>query len=296
MLIEHTLFGDINKVEKAMERLRMFEPEEGYHLAFSGVKDSLCIYYLALDSGVKFTPYYNHTTVDPPELIHFIREYFPDIIVKYPKETMWQLIVRHKTPPTRLMRYCCADLKENNTMDEKVSITGVRWAESVRRRKKRGIIELNAYSSRHIVLHNDNEEARMMFETCAVKGRHIVNPIIDWSNEDVWEYISLRQIPYCSLYDCGFKRLGCIGCPFSGFKQMKWELERYPKYKQAYVRTFDRMIQARVDAGLHPVWKDGKEVLSWWVGDKRMESENQLVLQEILENDRESIWVSLNKS
>lgn len=282
MLIEHTLFGEINKVERSIERLRAFEPEGGYFLAFSGGKDSLCIYHLAQEAGVKFTPYYNHTTVDPPELIYFIREKFPNVVMRYPEKTMWQLIVQHKVPPTRLMRYCCADLKERQTINEQVSITGVRWAESNRRKKQRGMLELNAYSKKHVVLHNDNEDNRRLFETCSVAGRHIINPIIDWSDGDVWEYIRLRQIPYCKLYDCGFKRLGCIGCPLSGSRQMKWELERYPKYKEAYIRAFDRMVAARKESGLYQTWKNGEEVMAWWIGDKKLMPENQLVLLEFM--------------
>lgn len=239
----------------------------------------MCIYQLALEADVKFTPYYNHTTVDPPELIYFIREKFPNVIFNYPKETMWQLIVRHKIPPTRLIRYCCADLKESTLMGH-VSITGVRWAESVRRKKQRGMLELNAYSKKHIVLHNDNEETRRMFESCAMLSRHIVNPIIDWGDDDIWEYIRLRRLPYCKLYDCGFKRLGCISCPMSGGKKMKWELERYPKYRDAYIRAFDRMIQNRIVSGMHPGWKDGRDVMDWWVGDKKtIAPDNQIMLE-----------------
>ena len=35
MLIENTLFGKVNKVSKSIQRLKSFEPPEGYWLAFS---------------------------------------------------------------------------------------------------------------------------------------------------------------------------------------------------------------------------------------------------------------------
>ena len=270
MLLEHTLFGVVDKVAMAVERIKTFEPEGGYHLAFSGGKDSVCVYYLAKEAGVRFQARYNHTTVDPPELVYFIREQFPDVQTVYPKESMWELIVRHKIPPTRRIRYCCADLKERRTGEETVSLTGVRWAESHKRRTGRGLLELNVYQKNRIVMLNDNEENRRMFETCSVKGRHVVNPIVDWADAEVWEYIKTRNLPYCKLYDCGFKRLGCISCPLSGGRHMRWELERYPKYRQAYLRAFDRMLAVRRSAGLHPCWRDSAEVMAWWLGEKTM--------------------------
>lgn len=76
-----------------------------------------------------------------------------------------------------------------------------------------------------------------MVRICPTKGKHIINPIIDWEEDDVWEFIKAYNVPYCTLYDKGYKRLGCIGCPMSTNK--KNELEAYPKYKQAYIRAFD---------------------------------------------------------
>ena len=112
MLITRHLFGVTDKVKNAIELLRTFEPPEGYYLAFSGGKDSVAIKALADMAGVKYDAHYNLTTVDPPELVNFIRKSYPDVITDMPKETMWQLIVDERVPPTRLMRYCCRALKE----------------------------------------------------------------------------------------------------------------------------------------------------------------------------------------
>jgi len=220
---------------------------------------------------VKFTAYYNLTTVDPPELVYFIREKFPHVIFNYPKETMWQLIVRHKTPPTRRIRYCCSELKEHGGMGHTV-ITGVRWAESNRRKKQRGIVELNSYSKEAVILNNDNTDTRRLFETCVIKSKHVINPVIDWTDAEVWEFIRLRNLEYCCLYKRGFSRLGCIGCPMAGGRKMKWEFEQYPKYKAAYIRAFDRMIQNRIETGLNPTWINGQHVFDWWVEDVKIRS------------------------
>ena len=130
---ENDLFdGVINKVDIAIARLKEFEPTEGYYLAFSGGKDSQCIYHLAEMAGVKFDAHFSVTTVDPPELLRFIRDNYPDIEWVKPKKTMWELISKDTMPPTRIVRYCCRALKEIGG-ENRIVITGIRHAESTKR-------------------------------------------------------------------------------------------------------------------------------------------------------------------
>lgn len=288
MLIENTLFGVRDKVKIAIDRLQAFEPPEGYYLAFSGGKDSQCIYHLAKEAGVKFDAHYNLTTADPPELVWFIKKNYPDVSRDRPKETMWQLIPRKLMPPTRLARYCCQELKEGGG-EGRIVVTGVRWAESVRRKQTRGIAEVLGKSKKtNYILLNDNEQERMMFENCTKKGKRIVNPIIDWEDEDVWEYIHTRNIEYCKLYDEGFKRLGCIGCPMAGKDGMLHQFERWPKFKQAYMRAFQRMLDTRKTKGLKGLennWVTPEDVFNWWVysqnrKDKEIEGQIDLLSSE----------------
>jgi len=272
-LQEYTLFGMTEKVRKAIDRIKAFEPPDGYYLAFSGGKDSLCIIHLAKEAGVKFEAHFHLTSVDPPEVISFVRKHYPDVIIDQPPESMWRLIERKKIPPTRRIRYCCSVYKERGGMGRTV-ITGVRWAESARRKNNRALLELNAYSKNVIILHNDNDEARRMIETCQLKGKHILNPIIDFTNDEVWEYLKGNHIPYCCLYDEGFSRIGCIGCPMSGKNGMLREFTRWPKYYNAYLRAFDRMLAARHLSGLKcDMWPDAQAVMDWWIyGRKRDQS------------------------
>ena len=114
------------------------------YVAFSGGKDSVCLYgvcklaaeELGRDLLDMCEFHYHVTTVDPPELIWFIREHFPFVHRDRPKKTMWKLIAtRCNMPPTRLVRYCCYELKEGGG-DGRFCLTGVRRAESVKRSKR----------------------------------------------------------------------------------------------------------------------------------------------------------------
>lgn len=95
-----------------------------------------------------------------------------------------------------------------------------------------------------MVLNLDNAEERRAVEMCYRTRRTLVNPIINWTDDEVWEFLNeIAKVPHCSLYDEGFKRLGCIGCPLAGGKTMKEEFERWPAYKRAYIRAFEKMIE-----------------------------------------------------
>lgn len=120
-----------------------------------------------------------------------------------------------------------------------------------------------------MVLTNDNEDSRRLVEQCYRRHKTTVNPIIDWTDDEVWEFLKSEGIPYCSLYDCGMKRLGCIGCPMAGRKQREAEFQRWPKYKEAYLRAFDRMLEERKRRGkMQGTWRMGttaRDVFNWWM-------------------------------
>jgi phosphoadenosine phosphosulfate reductase len=250
-------------VARAIRRLQEFVPNDGdcYWLAFSGGKDSQCIYHLAKEAGVPFEAHYNVTSADPPELVQFIKKYYPDVKRDLPEYSMWQLIPHERRPFTRLARYCCKSLKERGG-DGRVVVTGVRWAESVSRKKRRAVAEIQE-TGKEIILLNDND-SRKMTEFCPIKGRRLVNPIIDWEDKDVWNFIRSRNLPYCSLYDEGWTRLGCIGCPQGGGKHMRRQFKRWPKYRDNYLRAFEKMLEVRRERGMPTTWQTAEEVMKWW--------------------------------
>lgn len=206
---------------------------------------------------------------------------------------MRELIIKVQHPPTRYMRYCCAKIKEPRGKG-RIVVTGVRWAESLNRRKKRGLVNIDGEKARKIadelgaehrddrygiILNTDNDANRRMVEMCYRTHKTLVNPIIDWTDEDVWQFVQLYNVPYCELYDFGFKRLGCVSCPLGGYASMQRDLEFFPQFKSFYIRTFDEMLDARRKAGkpINRHWTDGESVLRWWIG-KGGESKDELQL------------------
>lgn len=115
------------------------------------------------------------------------------------------------------------------------------------------------------MLNLDNSENRRAVEFCYRTTSTLINPIIDWTDSDVWEFLNHYGCKSNPLYQCGQGRIGCICCPLGGYKSMKRELQLYPKYKENYIRAFDKMIIARKENGLKCVWNTGEEVLHWWV-------------------------------
>ena len=277
----------MDKEKIAIERLKAAsEMSLAYYkqplvVCLSGGKDSAVIQELALRADIPVEFMHNHTTADAPETVYFIRSEFKRLeelgkkcVVNMPNYkgkpvTMWSLIPQKKMPPTRLVRYCCAVLKETSGEGRFIT-TGVRWDESTNRKKNRAIYErLHRDRDKKIMLRNDNDDKRMLFESCRLKGTRVVNPIVDWTSKDVWEFIRDAKVPMNPLYEEGKCRVGCIGCPLATKKAREADFERFPTYKQAYIRAFDKMLEVRRAEGkIDSEWRmgnTGQDVFNWWM-------------------------------
>lgn len=278
---------------KAIQRLKTFEPEtEPYYLCYSGGKDSDVIRILADLAGVKHDIVHNLTTVDAPETVYYVRS-IPNVIIDYPQISMWELIPKKLTPPTRLARYCCEELKERGGQG-RVKVTGVRWAESKNRQESAGTVKIigkpkttqkmadkigaKYQVSRQggLIMNDDNDESRRMVEHCYRTTSTMVNPIVDWTDDDVWEFLRHYGCRSNPLYECGFKRIGCIGCPMAS-KHRYTEFRLYPKYKNNYIKSFDRMLIERKNGDLPTEWQSGEEVFKWWM----QEDPNQITFDDL---------------
>lgn len=297
-------------------------------VTYSGGKDSDVLLQLALEclEPTGFEVLNSHTTVDAPETVYYIRERFKELeekgikaTVQYPHysngkfKSMWSLIVDNEIPPTRLARYCCKELKETSTPNRFIAV-GVREAESTGRRgrevfatrgKKKDESYYYYYSHVKEVFNDDVERRKAdnvdanevgvydcSFIAKAKKNDDLIcNPIYKWTDQEVWRFIEDRGMKHNPLYDKGFLRVGCIGCPLAG-NQVQG-LEMYPKYKQNYINAFERMLKKRRAKGKNCVadkeskrnWTDGESVYRWWIQDDTIPG--QMDIYSFLDNEDE---------
>lgn len=275
---------NIEKEKRAIQYLKTFEPQdEPYYLCYSGGKDSDVIKILAQLAGVKYEAVHNLTTVDAPETVYYVRSQ-KDVRIDKPEQTMWQLIEEKLLPPTRLVRYCCEKQKEHGGKG-RLKVTGVRWAESNGRKDNSGVVsvvkkpktmirqaterelQFEVNKKGGLVLNDDNANTRQFIEQCYRTASFLVNPIVDWLDDEVWDFLRYYGCRSNPLYAEGQNRIGCVGCPMQGFCGMKNDFARWPKYKDNYIRAFDRMIIRRKDRCLPTTWNSGEECFIWWVGD-----------------------------
>lgn len=246
------------------ERIALRMSDKGFYLAFSGGKDSQVLYHLAKEAGVKFEAHYTLTTLDPPELVRFIKSHYPDVIIDRPPLTFLQLCVKKKMLPTMRFRFCCAKLKESNGKGM-VTLTGVRRAESAKRAKRNAVEVIGKAFSGTI----DEFERHEVVEHSCIAGddRLVVSPIIDWSTNAVWTYIRDRGIEYCELYDQGWHRLGCLFCPMASLSSIRRMERRYPKYRAAFIRLIHRLRANGWSSDFAD--KTDEQIFEMWISKKK---------------------------
>lgn len=288
----------MDKEQKAIERIKMASAMSLHHYGkplvctYSGGKDSDVMLELFKRSGIPFEVHNSHTTADAPQTVRHIRKVFGELEMKgIPCEiempthkgeptSMWKLIPQKLMPPTRIARYCCSVLKETGCANRYIA-TGVRWDESVAR-SARGEFEKYGKTKKEsekfdtVMLMNDNTESRRMTELCMQKHKMIVNPIIDWTHSDIWNFIRSEHIEVCELYQCGYTRVGCIGCPLAANRNRWRHFAEFPAYKRLYLHAFGRMLTALKDRGKNPRWKNANEVFAWWMEDDNIPGQMSL--------------------
>lgn len=306
-----------SKIDKSIESLKLAsEMSKKFYkkpliITYSGGKDSDVLLDIARKNlkPDEFEVLNSHTSVDAPETVYHIREVFNDVrkcgtkcTVHIPKDkdgkqiTMWNLIPKEKMPPTRLVRYCCAILKETSTPN-RICAVGVRASESTGRKGRdifatRGATKKDAYyySLEHSKeVFEESKELDPIWDCTLIKQMRenkdiMVNPIYEWTDSDIWEYIRENNIKYNPLYDRGYKRVGCIGCPMTTYKEKNREFTEYPKIKDAYIRSFQRMIDQYDDERKSKcVWESGQDVFDWWIERWKYEVEGQINLDEFID-------------
>ena len=231
----------------------------GYYLAFSAGKDSQALYHIAELAGVKFDAHMNLTSVDPPEVIRFVKQSYPEVDLIKPKKSIYQHAIEKQFLPTMRVRWCCAEYKENAGAG-RVTLLGIRHQESSRRAKRNeveisnrkfsGTLEgLDEYrqelkakrarrKSKKDGVNITNADQEQTLGCISGKESILISPIIHWTEQDVWEFLNkVMEVPHCPLYDEGWHRIGCIGCPMSSAKQKQIENIRYPHVKRNWIKA-----------------------------------------------------------
>jgi phosphoadenosine phosphosulfate reductase len=251
----------IESIQKA-EKLALQYSPDGFHLAFSGGKDSQVIYHLSKMAGVKFKAVMQVTTIDPPELMKFVRRNYPDVIMERPEINFYELIKKKHILPTMKVRYCCQYLKEGAGVG-KVVMTGIRRAESSKRAKRNELELLKHKYSNTLDQFNIDIETKIL--CINGKDKIIYSPIIDWTSGDVWRFIRGNNIKYCELYDKGYHRIGCMFCPMSSVRSKQRDRQNYPGVESQIKKSIQYCIENYnygKDFGF-----DSDDIFNWWISN-----------------------------
>lgn len=161
------------KIAKSIETIRKAEKlakqaGKPLYVAFSGGKDSQVLYHLSKEAGVDFRASWSPTTVDPPEVVRFIKTQYPDVEIIKPKESIYT-VAKRNCLPTQLIRWCCAEFKENKRTDG-VTMTGVRWAESVKRSRRKELELTRHKFSGTFTEYENRDDAKQVIDRCLGGG------------------------------------------------------------------------------------------------------------------------------
>ena len=277
--MKQKILHSIQLLQKAEKIALSYDPDHGYYLAFSGGKDSQCLYHIAQLAGVRFQAHMNLTSVDPPEVIRFVKTQYPDVQLIKPQRSIYQAAIDRQILPTMKVRWCCQEYKENAGAG-KVTLIGIRHQESSRRaqrneveisnRKFSGTLQqLDQYRNKRKASNSQisivNAHGERTLGCISGKETLLISPIIHWTERDVWDFLNALHIPHCILYDQGHTRIGCILCPMSSPLQKQKDIQRWPHVKRNWIKAIKAIrnggvgIQKRIYLVEHPQGLDASQ-------------------------------------
>lgn len=260
------LMHSVELLRKAERIALMYDRKDGYYLAFSGGKDSQALYHVARLAGVRFKGRMSLTSVDPPQVIRFVKKHYPDVELIKPKMSMFDKAVEVGILPNMHVRWCCAEYKESAGAG-RVTLIGVRAAESARRAKRHevevrsrkfsGDLEgFNEWSQAEIEkkmsktgrkINEDEFSVKTDNEVRCISGRDsiLISPIFRWTEADVWYFLNeVMDVPHCELYDMGYSRVGCILCPMASKSYNLKNIKMFPHIKRGWIKAI-KAIRAK---------------------------------------------------
>lgn len=235
------------KIDRTIRFIRSIYDDEPVEVAYSGGKDSDVILELVKMAGINYRAIYKNTTIDPPGTIKHCLDNGVEILRP---ETSFFKLIEKKGFPSRNIRFCCEKLKEYKVLDR--CILGVRREESVKRAKR----------------YSEPEVCRVYSKTDKTKNAWHYYPLLDWTNADVSEFISERNIRCHPLYydESGMfhpeRRLGCMCCPLASRNKRIEQFKMYPNMVKAYIRAESKYLMSHPNS---PALARVRNVYEWFV-------------------------------
>jgi len=240
----------LNKVERAIRLIRSAGADgTTVEVAYSGGKDSDVILALTKMAGIKYRAIYKNTTIDPPGTIRHALDNGAEIL--RPPKSFFELVAENGFP-NQFKRSCCRMLKEYKVLDR--AIYGIRKAESTQREKN----------------YEEPTECRVYGRGKKRVGVEAFYPILDWTDEDVVEFITEYGVKIHPLYyrEDGTidpkRRLGCMCCPLAYYEKRLDYFRRYPGMVKAYIRAGQKFRDNHPKAKTISTYPD---VYTWFVRD-----------------------------
>lgn len=261
MTLQEKIDHSISLIRKAEKLALAMQPDEGFHVAFSGGKDSQAVLELVKMAGVKYRAVYNVTTNDPADNVRFIKHHYPDVEFSVPEKSYFQLIAQ-KGVPTMLHRWCCALFKETAGVGY-VVLTGVRKEESSKRAKYENVAKFGK-SKKDLESVDLDKMEENEFRCVGGKDKYMVYPILEWTEKDVWDFIALRGLPVNPCYKT-HKRVGCVFCPFTKAKYIRAYCETHPELKAAFIHAIERYMQKAEDSKICNKLPTSEDYFDWWL-------------------------------
>lgn len=223
---------------------------------FSGGKDSVVIKQLMVEAGVPCDWHYGVTTIDPPEVVRFIHQTHPDVVMlRSAKYRNFGDLLAKRGLPTRIRRFCCTVFKELRSPNSRTKVLGIRAEESAKRK----------------ALWPEFKPSWMK------NDGPLLCPILFWTQADVWEFIEDRKLPYCTLYDEGFDRLGCVACPMATPAYRQAGLKRYPHVDRMLRDGVRRLWERRgPDWRYREIFATPDAMFEWWMSDSALPHEEAM--------------------
>lgn len=280
---EQSLLNRSLKLIKSFEKPALHRNPKGFIVGYSGGKDSDVLVHLFRRAGVKFSVVHNHTTLDFPETVYYVRRKFHewelqgiDCNIYMPNTNFWSLCLQKLMLPSRKVRFCCDNFKERDIPELRFALRsfGVRKAESIKRSVNRDSIETRNRADYKDLkkYHFDNLEDVRQTGACYINNYFFLNPLADWGDDYLWDYIYSEKVEVNPKYADGYERIGCALCPLAKTCQRQREAKDYPKYTQRYIKLADDIIQRRKALKLSNKYnfKTGQEYFDIWMNNEKL--------------------------